>query len=199
MKILSTLEEKFLFPFSRILSLCLAMILSIVLIIGLLYLFFFNNVNSKNNVSIQEIKFALNPTEQTELSDQKITIPENVKQAFTGENLKILNLWLASFNDNQKQDFIDNLSSIINQAAKENINLNSPAGEKELYNIINKYKDMKMEKIKSDAFGIDSMMQYLTKAFIGMSLFLILLSFLMVILILLNIKIENNTRVKQSD
>lgn len=186
MKMLLTIEEKFLFPFSRFLCFILISLLLLSLITGTIYLLCFDKINPSNNVTIDEINFALYPTTSTRTTS--IKIPENVTNAFDIENTKVLNLWLDAIDDNaSKQDFINNLSIIIKDAQQNN---------QDVVAVINKYKEMKMSKLRGDSFGIKSIMRTFTKAFIGISLFLLLLSFLLIILILLNISIEKNTRPK---
>jgi len=186
MKLLTVIEEKFLFPFSRVLSLILITLLLLSLITGTIYLLSFDKINPSNNVTLEEVNHALYPTSSTLTTS--IKIPENITKLFDAENAKVLNSWLDSFKDNtMKQDFIDNLSVIIKEAEQNNQNV---------VDAINKYKEIKMSKIQGDTFGISSIMKTFTKAFIGIVLFLLLLSFLIIILILLNISIEKNTRPK---
>jgi len=187
MKILSTIEEKLLFPFTRILSLILIFLLLCTLITGSFYLGFYDNLNSKTFVSLNEINIELYPVSST----PTIVLPENVKRTFEGENKQVLNSWLDSLKDvEMKKDFLSNLSFIIDEAEKN---------KQSVVDAINKYKEIKTNKLQTDTLGIATAMKFFKKAFIGFGLFMLLLSILVIIIILLNISIERNTRIKQQE
>ena len=65
-------------------------------------------------------------------------IPENLKKLFTKENKEILEGWMNNIEDDNKEDFLDNMSSIVDDA--ESVGMDP-------YHAINNYRDIKQSKL----------------------------------------------------
>ena len=112
----------------------------------------------------------LNMIKLTELQTiEEIKLPDNVKKYFTSErNIEVLNGWIRSIDNNEKRkNFIDKLSSIIDEAEK--------AGE-DIIDVINDYKSKKFEEVS----GIQKYEEQIKLAtMIGMIIILVIFIILM--------------------
>lgn len=110
--------------------------------------------------------------------------PENVEKYLFGENEKILLGWLDGLSSqDQRQEFVDNLSEVIESAEQSELDVNK---------VINSYKTAKLSKLnKNDMSGYKGMMERATNYVVISSIitFIALMS-----LILVMLAIERNTR-----
>jgi hypothetical protein len=84
------------------------------------------------------------PAGTTPINGASYSIPASVSKYMSGNNDEILRGWLNSIdNDDDKQDFLDNLSEVITQAEANNA---------EVVNVINAYKELKMKKVSQGMF-----------------------------------------------
>ena len=142
-------------------------------------------------VTYAEVEKALQPpitNESATISESlpDIDIPKNVEKYLGGTNRDILIGWLKALEEDQKQDFIDNLSDVIVEAEEANA---------EVITAINKYSTLKQSKYTTNeiekyadkvAHGI-----YVVAAIVCATLG-VLFSLVLVLL-----AIERNTRLSQ--
>lgn len=193
MKKISTFES-FLFIFTRLFS----VFGSIIALVGMLYLFVALLSSGKDTyVSYDEVIKEITPTQtssndtstDTSKSDRdKINMPENLKTYFTDDNERVLQKWLEDYNENQKNDFLKNLSQLVKIAEEDQ----DEKGPEIITNVINTYKDIKFQKLSEDE--IEEYINQGIKAgyllgILGLAVFLALLSLVLVLL-----AIERNTR-----
>lgn len=110
-------------------------------------------------------------------------LPDNLKKYFTDQkNAQVLDGWLAPLTIEQKNDFLRNMSVIVEQAEKNNDNI---------ADIINTYKTEKLKNF--NASEIEQMAEKAKPIVYGtiISIFLITIILLSIVLILL--AIEKNT------
>lgn len=175
-------ERKFLFPLVRILC-----VLFIVLCIGGIA---FSTVNfmkaeSVTAVPYSEVKAAMNSpkTGNASTGETKPTIPPNVQKYTTGNNSKVLESWLTNLNQEQKDDFLLNMSEVIESAERNNDNVPDA---------INAYKNLKFKKLATSEFEKTAAKMKPMAYGVAAATMLILITLFSIVLVLLSI--ERNTR-----
>jgi len=100
------------------------------------------------------------------------------------ENLKVLNGWLAALkNDNERADFIANMETVIVEAERR---------EESVVDIINAYRTVKLDRMKSSPLGDYETPARMTIAFLAFAVSISLLIGAGLLLVML--AIERNTR-----
>ncbi len=187
---LNKIENFIFFPILRIVSFLLALVLLLGIIAGIIFYFQMNSLQlMKTYVSFEDVQKSFSPKIIKSIPLKKNPIlkySETIKKYMQGENAIILEEWLDEYDfDYQKQSFLDNLTEIILEAEKK---------DADVIEFINRYKTLKHKKITEDIFGIskfiDPAMKYLIIFMIGFG-FLI---FTTVVMLLLLLSIERNTR-----
>ena len=187
---LSKIEKSIFFPLVRIVGFLFALVLLIGMIAGILLFFQMNSIqHMKTYVSFEDVQKSFSPKTLKSISpknDSKFKYSESVKKYMQGENAIILEEWLSVYDsDIEKQNFLDNLTDVILEAEKK---------DADIIEFINHYKTLKHKKITEDIFGIskfiDPAMKFMIILLIGFG-FLI---FTTVVILLLLLSIERNTR-----
>lgn len=179
--------ERFLFGFTRIVSI----IGAIVVIIGIVLLLInFISFKDKTYLSYSDIKKEIqNADSKQPTVVRNFKMPANLEIPFTGNNAAILQTWLSEMPESEQQNFFDNLSEIVAKARKADV-----SREYEI-KIFNTYHNVKLSKIKANEFNKYSELiekgGYIAGIF-GLILILSILS-----LILVTLAIERNTRGKE--
>lgn len=176
--------ETFLFGFTRTFAIFGSTIGLAILILFVLGLFF---GGEDTYVSLDDLDTSTS-IEQDDVSSASATKhlirSDEVERYLSGDNEKILNDWLNSINGiEKKQDFLDNLTDIIDDAESEGV---------DVINAINSYKVLKLAKYKkSIPEQLEESGQAIAKYFVifGLIIFVSLMS-----LILVMLSIERNTR-----
>lgn len=120
--------------------------------------------------------------------EESVRIPKNVQDEFQGKNNEVLKNWINECPASQQQDFVDNLSQVIDEAKTKGIS-NEKLNELENdYHKIKHQKIMAAEMTKYIALGV--------KAAAAALIFLLILVLCIVSLILVLLAIERNTRAK---
>ncbi|TGM91288.1 hypothetical protein EHR02_00170 [Leptospira levettii] len=180
--------ESTIFSITRIVSLIGSLIFLIVAILSITALL----TSGKNTfVSLTDIKSSIEsknsqkiPTIEEIYPETKF--PENVISTFTGDNLQILNGWLSQFDNEKRQDFLENLSKVIKDSGDNH---------DDTIAIINEYKLLKEKKLTSSEFE-----KYFDKIILGAYAFIAVISLSIMILfslVLILLAIERNTRKSQ--
>ncbi|MFH1846013.1 MAG: hypothetical protein ABH869_00445 [Candidatus Omnitrophota bacterium] len=178
--------EKLLFGFTRIFVLGGSLLALIAIVVFLFGLFEPDEKTKKSSfVSLYDLR----PTQQKEKnrsvhSEFEAQLPANVKKYMFEKNVNVLYGWIKSLDKTDQEDFMENLSLIIDQA--EN-------GTENVVDIINEYKTVKLEKLKKPEFEkYEAMVRKgaILSAIFGLVLFIALMSLILVVL-----AVERNTRV----
>ncbi|MFO7820633.1 MAG: hypothetical protein R6V56_01025 [Lentisphaeria bacterium] len=173
--------EKFLFAFTRM----FALVGSIVAILGVLLLAVsLLGSDDDSFVSLSEIK----QSQQAESGDVappevEVKLPENIEKIFSEENKEVLRGWLQGLEKDEQKDFIENLSLIIDEAEKMELNA---------FDVINDYKELKLEKLEKSEFE-----KYEAEARRGVTIaaiFVLIMFIALMSLILVMLAVERNTR-----
>jgi hypothetical protein len=183
MSVLNKIEQNFLFPVSRLFSLVLVIILAIVLIGGTVYILKSGILTSSNDVKLSDI---LKSSDTETGTDKELKYPPMVEDAFSKSGqMKVLNGWLSEIKEkDKKQNFLDNLESLLRDAEEKHA---------DKIEVINSYKDMKLDRIKNET-GIEGIADAAKTGFIAIFMFMVLLSIMLLVVILLQFSIERNTR-----
>jgi len=195
---LAKIERSVFFPIVRVFAFIVAFFLLLAIVGTFIYIATYDaRQSSKLRVSFFDVVNKVSP-EGTATASQTAR-PENVERHFSSDsNRLVLERWLGEFpTDSAKKDFLENMSLIISEAERHD--------PEKVSDYINQYHSVKMEKINEG--GIDIMgtkiniSQYLEPlirvANIGAALSAILFMFALftlVILLLLLLSIERNTR-----
>lgn len=181
----SSRMENVLFGFTRILALgaSLAALIGIVILLGLLA-----GGNDKTHVALNDLQLAApagqkSADQAASTSRLKVKVPSNVQRYMSGNNEKIMRSWIEDLDKTQQKDFIRNLSSIISQAEKSNINV---------IDTINAYKTAKLAKLHENPF--EKYEQMVTRGAAIGAIFGLVIFIGLMILILVMLAIERNTR-----
>ncbi|MDR0583236.1 MAG: hypothetical protein LBG57_02655 [Treponema sp.] len=195
---LAKIERSVLFPLVRTVVFIGALVLLLTIVVALFFTLTYNGTKKKKNIiSFSDVQTGINPAEDE--ANTQIIFPENVEEyLFTEENRPVLDRWLDSFEiDEEKNEFLENLSSIITSAETEDPD--------NVHTYINEYKRLYFEKIsdrEKELFGIPYYMEQkmpslLTGMIRGTALVMIcfLFGIFMNMVILLSLlSIERNTR-----
>jgi hypothetical protein len=166
--------ESFLFGFTRIFAVVAATIgLGLIVVAGL------GLSKDAAHVSLSDIN-----VEDTERATREVALdtPENVSRYLSGDNAKILAGWIENLDHDQKQDFVNNLSEVIDA---------TEAGGFDIDNAINNYRTVKLSRI---ANGVESYVAAAQKAAIIAAIFGIVLLVVLATLVVAVLAIERNTR-----
>lgn len=184
----TTSFEKLLFGFTRVFAIGGSLVALVAVVILLFSLF--ESSNKKTYVSFSDLRPRLQQekvgSEETVSPPEiKIQIPDNVKKYLFPENEQILYGWIESLDKRGQEDFLENLSSIIAEAEKNNENV---------INIAYDYKTAKLRKLRSEKQSETQSEKYEriaaeVGALFGLVLFIALMS-----LILVMLAVERNTR-----
>ena len=120
--------------------------------------------------------------------EEEIRIPKNVRDEFQGKNNEILQRWINQCPASHQQDFVDNLSQLIDKAKEEGISSEKLTELENDYSRIKRQKIMTAEMTKYISLGV--------KAVAVVLVFLLILVLCIVSLILVLLAIERNTRAK---
>jgi len=175
--------EKLVFGIARVFTIIcvdIAIIAVIILVINL-----FRMEKYSTHISLSDIKkeSSYGKTKSGNLTQQQLVLSPKVTQYFKAENLDVLNGWISSLNKEKADDFLDNLSLIIEEADKNGEDVTS---------VINEYKNLKLKKIKSSKF--DKYEAMFSKGVMGVIIFGLILSISLMILLLIALSIERNIR-----
>ncbi|WP_108651982.1 hypothetical protein [Dongshaea marina] len=185
-----TFFERILFSFTRGLSIfgAAAGILAVVIIAIEMI-----PTHIDTSVTLKDGKFVYSAERQDSASsgsnvqvnpEAGLDLPNNINAYFTGNNRHVLDGWLDSLSsEDQKQDFIDNLSEVISSAEKQHLDVTGS---------INKYKEIKLSEIqRSNLWNAEqaSKRYVLWGVMAGFLFFISLMSILLVLM-----AIERNTR-----
>ena len=183
MSVLNKIEQRFLFPVSRLFSLIMVVILAIILIGGSVYVIKSGVLKSSTDVKLSEI---LKSSDAETGTDNELKYPPMVKDTFqTSGQMKILNGWLNAITEKEKkQNFLDNLETVLKDAEERHA---------DKVEVINSYKDIKLDRIKNET-GIEGIADAAKTGFIAIFMFMVLLSIMLLVVILLQFSIERNTR-----
>jgi hypothetical protein len=120
---------------------------------------------------------------------KKVRMPENVKNAFnTEKNQEVLQSWIENYTPDQQQDFLDNLSQVLDEYMGNNKKM---SGE-DFSKLVNNYHRVKSQKIMSSE--VMKNISLGVKAGAVVLIFLLILVLCIVSLILVLLAIERNTR-----
>jgi len=177
--------ENILFRFTRLIAIGGAGIAFISLLVLVLSLIL---SGSPTYVHIDDISKKISSdssvSEAVSKSKSSIHIPNNVKRHLSGKNEAILQGWLNTLsNDDQKQDFVDNLSDVISDAESKNLKVTD---------IINNYKTIKLSKIRES--GVEQYKELGKKVAVSLAIFGLIIFISLMSLILVMLAIERNTR-----
>ncbi len=186
---ISTLE-RLLFSFTRVFVTVGVVITGIALILRLSS--YFSVGRGATYVSHNEVKRALNPSEATssqslQESVPELTIPASLnKHMGDSKNREALLSWLEKLTEDQKRDFVSNLSEVIDTATAEK------ESDDMVYDVINKFKTLKLQKLSMSQF--EQYTARITKAAalafaLAMAMLVAMMSLVLVLL-----AIERNTR-----
>ncbi len=189
---LNKIEKTILFPLVRILGFLLALGFLLGMIYGL-FLYFQINSNftqpMKTYVSFEDVQKSLSPKNSYSVPNHfnpKLNYPESIKKYLRGENYSILEEWLSFYKtDNEKQNFLDNLTMVVQEAEKRDVNV---------VQYINQYKSIKQDKMDQDTFSISKSIDSVSKLFIIVWIGFGFLIFTTLVVLLLLLSIERNTR-----
>lgn len=183
----STKFEKFLFAVTRIFAI-LGSILALTTIVLLA-------TNLSKTTDNDHVSFADINTKSTaqngsvsdassSMESQSLIIHDKIKEYFSGDNEKIFNDWVDSLETNeQKQDFIDNLSEVISEAESKKV---------DVVNTINNYKTLKFARINKNQFEKYKELGERAAIFAVILFSAIFLTLMSLVLVML--AIERNTR-----
>jgi hypothetical protein len=129
-----------------------------------------------------------NYTGASSVTEEKVRIPKNVQDEFQGKNNEVLKNWINECPASQQQDFVDNLSQVIDEAKTQGISSDKLSDLENDYHKIKRQKIMTAEMTKYIALGV--------KAGAAALIFLLILVLCIVSLILVLLAIERNTRAK---
>lgn len=181
--------ENFLFGFTRLFAICGALAGLIALAIAVVALL---GSGDSTHVSFHEINTSLRAAEGASDADasgaqSSLDIPANIKAHFSsedGENAAVLEHWLDNLSgEKQQQDFLDNLSDVIEDAEDQKANV---------VDVINSYAKMKFAKLKKDQVGEYAEMGRKFALYLTLFGLVSLTAFMSLILVAL--AIERNTR-----
>lgn len=188
---LNKIEKSIFFPVVRIAGFISAVILLLIIAGGVvIFINYDTNQQKKTYVSFESITHSLNPKKASQSTVQEGTIQlqysESINKYLSGENRQILDNWLDEYSTvKEKQNFLDNLSEVIIKAEKN---------KAEVVAYINEYKNLKQKNIKEDTLGINKYADPAIKGLIVFSLAIVFLLFTVVVMLLLLLSIERNTR-----
>jgi len=178
--------ETFLFGFTRVFAIAgsiIGLIAITLLILNLL------GSGESTHVALEDINTKEstknNTVEEASAKPKKqLEIPDNVKTYLSGDNEKILQVWLDGIkgHDN-KQDFLTNMSDVIADAESKEV---------EVFKVINNYRTLKISKLnKGEMAEYKELAQKaaLYSVIFGLIIFVALMSMILVML-----AIERNTR-----
>jgi hypothetical protein len=206
MKAFELFEKKFLFSATRVLFLALVLLTMLAFIVGS-YKFIeryqesrvstkvsadsvFSAIEAGSKKSTQNpaLNMEGNPSENVESG---LKIPQSIKDVFTGGNQDVLNSWLKPIAPKDRQNFIDELSSVLAIALeKEGAQRKNHADI--VTGAVNKYKELKFAKI-DDRNLQEAKFESNMTLYAGIAAgFIALLALLSLVLVLL--AIERNTR-----
>lgn len=181
----TTSFERILFGFTR--GIALAGSLVAIVAAGLILVNLLWSAEKKTQITYDELRPNLQPVKNaSEKADtvpaDKIVIPENVKKYFSVNENEIVR-WTGTTNFTDLQDYLRNLSIVIEDAEKKNDNV---------FDILSKYKAAKLKKLQKTQYEeyqkIAVQVAQLATVF-GLVLFIGLMS-----LILVMLAVERNTR-----
>ena len=123
-----------------------------------------------------------------------VSIPDNLKEYFFEENESILTGWIAGLSEKQQQEFLDNLSLIV-QSIRKDTNIASSDVESEVIKAINVFHTLKMDRFTEEEMQTYTKMA--TKAGYISSICGLLLILSILSLVLVMLAVERNTRVNR--
>jgi hypothetical protein len=188
---LKNLEQRVLFGFTRGVSLVIVCGLFLAVVIGTIAFFC---ISDNSEVTYSSIKNQLQyPTsgQKVNNSSTKKTLDQNdietVRKYFGDQtSSQMMGEWLQGMNQDEQKDFLINLAAVIRQAEQD------PNQKYQIGDIINKYKDIKVEKMSANVMT-KNIEQYKPLIYmVVIALILGLIGLFSIILVLL--AIERNTR-----
>jgi hypothetical protein len=206
MKAFELFEKKFLFSATRVLFLALVLLTMLAFIAGS-YKFIercqesrvstkvsadsvFSAIEAGSKKSSQNpaLNMEGNPSENVESG---LKIPQSIKDVFTGGNQDVLNSWLKPIAPKDRQNFIDELNSVL-AVALEKEGAQGKNHADIVTGAVNKYKELKFAKIDDHNLQEAKFESNMT-LYAGIAAgFIALLALLSLVLVLL--AIERNTR-----
>lgn len=115
-----------------------------------------------------------------------VKIPQNVRDEFTGENAKVLNGWIENYPPNQQQEFLDNLSALIDKAQRKGMSSN------QINDLENHYRDLKRQKFR--AVEVNKYINWGVKGVAVVLIAALVVILCMISLLLVLLAVERNTR-----
>lgn len=178
--------EAFQFGVTRVIAILLALVAWLA-ISGIIIFFVIMRTGSGTHVSLADIQpiTVVNSPSSAPTADGSLgngyKMPQNLADFFSGDNKGVLDGWFENLENDQKQDFLDNLSRLVAE---------SPKGLSA--DTINKYKDIKLKKLDNSPFAKYQRIGEIAGgiAVIIAALFLVILTSLVLVLL----AIERNTR-----
>jgi hypothetical protein len=129
-----------------------------------------------------------NYTNAGDETQEKVRIPKNVQDEFQGKNAEILQQWIKACPASQQQDFVDNLSRLIEKGKEEGLSSDKINDLENDYHKLKRQKIMSAEMMKYIALGV--------KLGAAVLIFMLILILCIVSLILVLLAIERNTRAR---
>lgn len=127
---------------------------------------------------------ATNVIEASVTPEKEVHIPESVTRHLYDDNKRILEDWLGGISGHEKkQDFIDNLSEVIQDAELNKV---------DVLNAINNYRIIKLKKLNKSSIEEYEGMALKGVAYLSIFAFIVFISIMSLILVML--AIERNTR-----
>lgn len=196
--------ERFLFTCTRVFAL-VAGALCLVGVVGSVFLLFTLFDTSGTHVSYADVQAVAEAPSGSDEADNVaipgVALPANVQLHLVGNNRKILRGWLDGLDADQKKDFLQNMSEVIQVAEQSDVRktlrgaVPGAVAEQSAVDIveaINKYKTLKLQKLATNSIERYAI-QVRRGAVIGLIAFMVLvLATSSLGLVLLSI--ERNTR-----
>ncbi len=187
---LNKIEKTIFFPIVRIVGFVFALLLLFGMISGIVFYFKMNSIQVMNSyVSFEDVQKSFYPRNiypTATKNNPKLVYSDSIKKYLQRENALILEEWLNEYDSEfEKQNFLDNLTEIILEAEKK---------DADVVEFINHYKTLKHKKITEDTFGISKFIDPAMKFFVIIMIGYGFLIFTSVVMLLLLLSIERNTR-----
>ncbi len=179
--------EVFQFGATRFIALLIAAVAWLA-IIGIVLFLLFRDVGSSTYVSAADVgavaeagSTSNSPDSNAPTPAASYSIPDNLKEYFSGDNKPVLEGWLEGLDRSQQQDFLDNLSDLVASAHQSD-----PTA------LVNAYKTIKLQRLGASPF--DRYMKTAQTAGAIASLIAALFMIILTSLVLVLLAIERNTR-----
>ncbi len=185
--------------------------LFLVMIFGLLALIVLGAINLRQTMTTPEIRTKVSPSEVLAMLQTAPGNPSSSGDANTNDELdglkfsgllkqavsdptihQQMNTWLKEVPVAKRQEFIDEMSSVMDEASKEYKDEPREVFAQNFDNAIGKYVDIKMDKIHAQEAAKENRQQQYKMYAIGASIAIALISLFALVLVML--AIERNTR-----